>query len=153
MISGYHHDVNEVCVCLGFCTLQNGSVESQKSIELATENSSVALVAISMKMMNVFHLKQLSKTNIQLPEWLILVLGIWAFQIFCVCLLQDLACKVEWLLSEKSLVESELRDVLAQKNDLDVQMKGTECRLKELESQLQEEKLNRLYQLLGMLLL
>jgi len=77
----------------------------------------------------------------------------WAFQIFCVCLLQDLACKVEWLLSEKSSVESELRELLTQKKDLEVQLKDTEYRLKELESQLQEEKLNRLYQLLGMLLL
>jgi hypothetical protein len=67
--------------------------------------------------------------------------------------LQDLACKVEWLLSEKNLVESELRDLLTQNKDLDMQLKGTEYRLKELEAQLQEEKLNRLYQLLGMLLL
>jgi len=77
----------------------------------------------------------------------------WAFQIFCVCLLQDLACKVEWLLSEKSSVDSELKELLTQKKDLEVQLKGTEDRLKELESQLQEEKLNRLHQLLGMLLL
>ena len=77
----------------------------------------------------------------------------WAFQIFCVCLLQDLACKVEWLLSEKSSVESELRELSTQKKDLNVQLKDTEYRLKELESQLQEEKLNRLYQLLGTLLL
>jgi hypothetical protein len=77
----------------------------------------------------------------------------WAFQIFCVCLLQDLACKVEWLLSEKSSVESELRDLLTEKKDLDVRLKDTENRLKELESQLKEEKSNRLYQLLGMLLL
>jgi len=61
---------------------------------------------------------------------------------------QDLACKVEWLLSEKSSVESELRDLSTQKKDLNVQLKDTEYRLKELESQLQEEKLNRLYQLL-----
>lgn len=78
---------------------------------------------------------------------------LWAFQIFCVCLLQDLACKVEWLVSEKSSVDSELKELLTQKKDLEVQLKGTEYRLKELESQLQEEKLNRLYQLLGMLLL
>jgi len=32
-------------------------VQSQKSIEQATENSSAALVAISVKIMNVFHLK------------------------------------------------------------------------------------------------
>ena len=76
MISGYRHDVDEVCVCLGFCTVQNGSVESQRSIEQVTKNSSAAVMAISIKMMNVFHLKQLSKTNIQLPEWLILVLSI-----------------------------------------------------------------------------
>lgn len=61
---------------------------------------------------------------------------------------QDLACKVEWLVSEKSSVESELKELLTQKQDLEVQLKGTEYRLKELESQLQEEKLNRLYQLL-----
>ena len=75
----------------------------------------------------------------------------WALQIFFACLLQDLACKVEWLLSEKSLVDSERKDLLTQKEDLDVRLKEAESRLKELESQLQEEKLNRLYQLLGML--
>jgi DNA polymerase III gamma/tau subunit len=76
----------------------------------------------------------------------------WAFQIFDACLLQDLACKVEWLVSEKSLVESQLKDLLTQKEDLDVRLKDAENRMKELQSQLQEEKLNRLYQLLGMLL-
>jgi chaperonin cofactor prefoldin len=77
----------------------------------------------------------------------------WALQIFCVCLLQDLACKVEWLMSEKSAVESELKDLLAQKKDLDEQLKDNEYRMKELESQLEKEKSNRLYQLLGMLML
>ncbi|XP_023722262.1 huntingtin-interacting protein 1 isoform X2 [Cryptotermes secundus] len=61
---------------------------------------------------------------------------------------QNLACKVEWLLSEKGSVESQLQDVLAQKEDLDVRLKDTEGRMKELESRLQEEKFNRLYQLL-----
>lgn len=50
-------------------------------------------------------------------------------------------------------MESQLQDVLAQKEDLDVRLKDTEGRMKELESRLQEEKFNRLYQLLGMLLL
>ena len=76
----------------------------------------------------------------------------WAVQIFCAWVLQDLACKVEWLLSEKSSVESQLKGLLTQKEDLDVRLKDTENRMKELESQLQEEKLNRLYQLLSMLL-
>lgn len=67
------------------------------------------------------------------------------------CLLQNLACKVEWLLGEKNLVDSELRDLLAQKEDLDVRLKDAENRMKELESRLQEEKFNKLYQLLGML--
>jgi hypothetical protein len=49
-------------------------------------------------------------------------------------------------------VESQLQDLLAQKEGLDVRLKDTESRMKELESQLQEEKFNRLYQLLGMLL-
>jgi hypothetical protein len=68
-------------------------------------------------------------------------------------MLQNLACKVEWLLSEKGSAESELQDLLAQKRDLDVRLKESESKMKELESQLQEEKLNRLYQLLGMLVL
>jgi chromosome segregation ATPase len=67
--------------------------------------------------------------------------------------LQNLACKVEWLLSEKVAVESELQDLLTQKGDLDVRLENTESRMKELESRLQEEKFNRLYQLLGMLVL
>lgn len=50
-------------------------------------------------------------------------------------------------------MESQLQDVLAQKEDLDVRLKDTEARMKELESRLQEEKFNRLYQLLGMFLL
>lgn len=70
---------------------------------------------------------------------------------FMCCLLQNLACKVEWLLSEKNLVESKLQDLLAQKEDLDVRLKDTENRMKELEARLQEEKYNKLYQLLGML--
>jgi hypothetical protein len=68
-------------------------------------------------------------------------------------MLQNLACKVEWLLGEKSSLESVLQDLVAQKEDLDVRLRDTENRMKELESQLQEEKFNRLYQLLGMLLL
>jgi hypothetical protein len=56
-------------------------------------------------------------------------------------------------MSEKGAVESELKDLLAQKKDLDEQLKGYEYRLKELESQLEKEKSNRLYQLLGMLML
>jgi chaperonin cofactor prefoldin len=67
------------------------------------------------------------------------------------CLLQNLACKVEWLLSEKNLKESKLQDLLAQKDDLDVRLKDTENRMKELEARLQEEKFNKLYQLLGKL--
>jgi chaperonin cofactor prefoldin len=69
------------------------------------------------------------------------------------CLLQNLACKVEWLLSEKNSVESKLEDLLTQKEALDVRLKDAENRMKELESRLQEEKFNKLYQLLGMLML
>lgn len=50
-------------------------------------------------------------------------------------------------------MESQLQDLLAQKENLDVRLKDTEGRMKDLESRLQEEKFNRLYQLLGMLLL
>lgn len=74
-----------------------------------------------------------------------------AYWTFYIRVLQNLACKVEWLLSEKGSVESQLQDLLAQKEDLDVRLKDTEGRMKELESRLQEEKFNRLYQLLGML--
>jgi chaperonin cofactor prefoldin len=68
-------------------------------------------------------------------------------------MLQNLVCKVEWLLSEKGTVESELQDLLAQKGYLDMRLKDSESSMKELESRLQKEKFSRLYQLLGMLVL
>ena len=60
-----------------------------------------------------------------------------------------MACKVEWLLGEKSTVESDLQDILAQKEDLDVRLKDAEKKIIYLQEQLEKEKHDRLHQLLG----
>ena len=52
-------------------------------------------------------------------------------------------------MNEKSTVESELHDLLTQKEDLDVRLRDTEKRMMELQEQLLKEKFDRLHQLLG----
>lgn len=60
-----------------------------------------------------------------------------------------MSAKVDWVVREKGALESDLQDLLSQKEDLDVRLKKSGEELSSLEKALQLQKSERLRQLLG----